>query len=320
MPSSTTKITAQNYNDIQENVHSILGNTTSNSPQTGYGNLVISDQWVPVPGEDKITAQMYEDLYIDIVRTRIHQVGAENFTIDPFVIGDKENNVNAQKIDLNYLLGLEGLVAAMETDKHLVHSSQVEEVLYFTETRTSGWNQQIVHEFKLTWDDADHRRHYFNAGGKIRISAELAGDASSKGSDWASVLDYGSLDFAFNDTFQIEGATTTGLGKWGNYNMPSSSYSLLFNAYAAAYSPNLYTIEAADVDNTSIKFRITFDDANSGFGSGGADIDEPVLGTTSSQISAIKPWGEVDINGTMRDTVKVNEPTYTVLTNLSSGS
>ena len=57
-------------------------------------------------------------------------------------------------------------------------------------------------------------------------------------------------------------------------------------------------------------------DANDGF----PDVDEPVTGTLTSQVEAVKPWGTVTIDSVAYDTVKVDEPTYAVITNLSSGT
>jgi hypothetical protein len=326
---TTIKITAANYNSLQDQISAILTTSLPGSPQTGWGQSSNSDTHEPTaPQTTLITAQQYEDLYIDVVRSRVHQIGADNFTIEDFVTGDyATNTTNTDLVEHVYYTNLQSLITTIETDKFVVHTSQVDEVAYAANQRNTGWNQQLIHEFSLTWSSAEHRRHYFNAGGIIRISSNLTGDTSAKGSDWANALDYGTLNFSYNDSYTSDGANVVFLNQFGNYNISTNNtYTQLFARSPVAYTPNIYTVEVKEVSDSRLDFRITYDDVNNSAltpadaNDGFPDVDELVLGTLTSQVEAVKPWGEVTIGTTTYDTVKVNEPTYAVITNLSSGS
>lgn len=325
---TTIKITAANYNSLQDQISAVLTTSLAGSPQTGWGQSSNSDTPEPAaPQSTLITAEQYEDLYIDIVRSRVHQVGASAFTIEDFVTGDyATNTTNANLVEQQYFTDLQTLINTIETDKFVVHSTQIDNVAYAANTRSSGWNQQVVHEFSLVWSSAQHRRHYFNAGGVIRISSELAGNSSAKGIDWANALDYGTLNFSYNETYTLDGANKTVQSSIGNYNGLTSSYQVIFSRSPAAYTPNIYSIEAKETNASRIDFKITYDDVNNSAltpgdaNDGFPDVDELVTGTLTSQVNAIKPWGTVTIAGTVYDTVKVNEPAYSVITNLSQGA
>jgi hypothetical protein len=90
-------VLASRYNTLRNQVNLILGTSLSASPLYGYGqgittNSVVGTRSVSnVVDADKVSAQDYEDLYIDLIRTRSHQVGA-SVAIDDFVIGDYDTN------------------------------------------------------------------------------------------------------------------------------------------------------------------------------------------------------------------------------------
>lgn len=326
---TTIKITAANYNSLQDQISAILTTSLAGSPQTGWGQSSNSDTHEPTaPESTLIAAQQYEDLYIDVVRARVHQIGASNFTIEDFVTGDFiTNTTDTDLVEHSYYTDLQALINTIEINKFDVHSSQVEDVAYDANIRTTGWNVQLVHEFSLTWDSAEHRRHYFNAGGVIKIASGLTGDTSQKGVDWANALNYGTLNFSYDDSYMLDGANETPLNQFGNYTINTNgSYQVLFTRSPAAYTPNIYSVEVKHVNDTRLDFKIIYDDANNtaltpaDANDGFPDIDELVIGTLTSQVNAVKPWGTVTIDGTVYDTVKVNEPTYAVITNLSSGT
>ena len=93
-----TTILANRYNTLRNNVNLVLGISDISAPNFGYGqgfstNSVVGSQSVTnVVDADKVTAQDYEDLYIDLIRTRSHQVGAA-VAIDEFVVGDEVGDV-----------------------------------------------------------------------------------------------------------------------------------------------------------------------------------------------------------------------------------
>lgn len=272
---------------------------------------------------DIISAQEYKDLYIDIVRSRVHQVGASNFVIDPFVVGNYLlNSTNTDLVENAYITDLESLVTSIETDKFQLHSTQATIVDYATNQRSTTWSQQLIHEFSLTFPSDLARRHFFNAGGEVRISAELTGDTSQKGTDWATLLDFGIVSVNYDTTVNSKGLSTQ---NYGNYTLPSS-FTTIFTKTAATYTGNLYKIEARSASSTQLQFKITFLDASANAinpadaADGYPDVDEPVSGTVKSFVQVLKPFGTITIDSVNYDTVKVAEPIYAVITNLTAGS
>jgi hypothetical protein len=45
-------------------------------------------------------------------------------------------------------------------------------------TGSTGWDTSATHEHTITWASADTMRHYFNAGGKIRITTAVSGSVT----------------------------------------------------------------------------------------------------------------------------------------------
>ena len=119
-----TTILATRFNNLQDRLEAVLGTSGSAAPTFGYGQTlnaaldVAGTRSNTIPNSDKISAQQYEDLYIDIVRCRAHQVGAAAVTIDDFVIGDFETNAaNTDKVEEAYISALESLMTTIELDR-----------------------------------------------------------------------------------------------------------------------------------------------------------------------------------------------------------
>ena len=100
-----TTILASRYNTLRNQVNLVLGTSADITATYGYGQSfstsnVVGTRTAPtIADADKISAQDYEDLYIDLIRTRSHQVGA-SVAINEFVIGDYEaNTATADKIE-----------------------------------------------------------------------------------------------------------------------------------------------------------------------------------------------------------------------------
>lgn len=83
-------------------------------------------------------------------------------------------------------------------------------------TGSTGWDSSATHEHTLTWASADSMRHYFNAGGKIRvvcgITGSVTGDKDTVYTDLGTGV--GNLDIAAEATTRsgsTETLTTNGL-------------------------------------------------------------------------------------------------------------
>ena len=417
-----TTILASRYNALRNNVNLVLGNSSDASPTYGYGQSLntssvlgtrsiteyneLFEPDVPITGANKITAQDYEDLYVDLIRTRAHQVGA-SVVIDEFVVGDYETNTGiadnyllewiasytytngvvvyyntyayecieehtstsvfdpskwsiisfnlndtvhynnslyrciqsytstgsfdltkwnlvVDKIEEAYIVGLESLATNINTDRFTVDPTnlRITAVPSASSTRSSPptWSTQISHIFTMSFTTEAARRHFFNAGGEIRISASVNYTGSqAKTVDWQSILNaMGTISFKANETINNTGVgTSSGIG---NYNL-TSSYQLIYTRTGGSvYSRNRYNVYAANsatTDGTSrIIFKVDFVDGaplDTYWG-----IDEAVLGTFNSNVQTATPDGEVNINGTVYPTVLIsNDPIGTIVRPLS---
>lgn len=295
-----SKITAANYNTLQSRVANILG---TGFGQTGYGQTLVSST---VDVGDTITATHMELLRTDLNRINVHQTGSlSNLTeLQP------EDKVAADQVGGDPTKGFNAYLALMdilEPNAGLVDGTQTTVETAITSTRYSPWNGLPVHSFTVTWNNVDHRRAFFNAGGEIHISAEIAGDNSAKGLDWNTMLqNMGTIKFGKNST------TKTGSGgtveQVGNYSL-NTSYTRIFERRGQAdpYNENRYFIYAKEVSDRAIQFKIDFLDADSG----DPNFDESVLGTLTSAIRQKRPTGSY---------VSVASPSYANITDLSTGA
>lgn len=323
-------ILASRYNTLRDRVNSVLGTSVSATPNFGYGqgtttNSVIGTRSVAVPSTaDKISAQQYEDLYIDLIRARSHQVGP-SVTIDEFVIGDYETNTaTADIIEEAYILGLESLATNLVDDRFTVFPDNLTVTnlpsANSSRSAVTTWQTEISHIFTITFPTAEDRRHFFNAGGEIRFSASVNYTGSQlKTVDWQTILNaMGTISFKAEQTVNNAGVGTG--SNIGNYDL-TSAYQLVYSRTGGAvYANNRYNIYAAESatgDSTSaIVFKVEFVDGvpnNAAFG-----VDEPVFGTFNSIIQSARPGSQIAINGTVYPSVIISEdPSATIVRALS---
>ena len=330
-----TTILASRYNDLRNNVNLVLTQSAEVSPTYGYGQTITTSsktgtRAVTEPtSANKVSAQDYEDLYIDIVRCKAHQIGSANITLDDFVIGDYDTNtVTAEIIEENYVIGLESLATTIQTDRFLVDSSNLRltNLSSASSTRSrdtnSPWNGILTHIFTITFSNEEHRRHFFNSGGQIRFSASVDYTGSQgKTVDWQNILnDMGTISFKANETINNADPVVGTGSSVGNYDL-NNSYQLIYSRTGgAAYARNeyrVYAINSATTDGTSqIKFKVEFADGRPNDLTWG--IDEFVDGTFNSNVQTATPDGEVIIAGTTYTTVLIeNDPIGTLVRALS---
>lgn len=323
-------ILASRYNTLRDQVNSVLGTSLSATPTFGYGqgtttNSVIGTRSVIEPSAaDKVSAQQYEDLYIDLIRTRAHQVGP-SVTINEFVIGDYETNTaTADKIEEAYILGLESLATNLVNDRFTVFPDNLT-VTNLTSASSSRpsvvtWRTEISHIFTITFPTVEDRRHFFNAGGEIRLSASVNYTGSQlKTVDWQTILNaMGTISFKAQSTVNNAGIGTG--SSIGNYNL-TSAYQLVYSRTGGAvYANNRYNIYAAESatnDSTSaIVFKVEFIDGvpnNAQFGT-----DEPVFGIFNSNVQSARPDSQITINGTVYPAVIISDdPVGSIVRQLS---
>jgi hypothetical protein len=265
-----TEITAARLNNLQARVELILGNGAG---QNGYGQTIASVN-VLNDGDTTIEADDLNNIYADMIRARIHQVGPGDLGIAEViqnlnVIAEETsffvNNSGITSVDADGtkkgIADFERLMTQIEADKLIIHPSQAAIEPAISSVRVSPWNGLIVHEVQVNFTTEDQRRHFFNTGGEIWFQANNSLATTPKGLDWAQLCSQvGTIKFGANATI----STTGGGSSIGNYDL-NGSLQIIYQkigsgTYSAIYAGNIYTIKARLDGNLRIVFRIEFND------------------------------------------------------------
>jgi hypothetical protein len=311
----STTILADRYNTLRNQVNLVLGQSTVESPTYGYGQTfntsgVQGTRSTAITSASKVTAEDYENLYIDLIRVRSHQVGSD-VAIQEFVVGDYEINAETtDKVEEAYILGLESLATNITSNRFDVNSGNLDvSPLPISSTRpSSAWSNKIWHIFTITFRTVIERQHWFNAGGQIRFGASVNYTGSQpKSVDWQTILnDMGTISFKAIETVN-NAAVGTG-SSIGNFDLTSNYQTLYSRDGGAVYANNEYRIyarEYATVDSTSaIQFKVEFIDGSPNDPTYG--VDEVVFGTFNSTIEVAVPSSEITINGTVHEAVSID--------------
>ena len=155
-------------------------------------------------------------------------------------------------------------------------------------SRTSAWGSasenEITHQFTMTFGSEAACRGFFNSGGEVLFtgsrsggtSGSAAGTIGSQNANWTSLLSaMGTLTFNLDDLVS-SGSTGTSANK-GFYELTTSYQQLYIKYGSGSYASNYYKIEGA-VDSTTNPTVVTFkvimrDDHALGDGIGPDGID-----------------------------------------------
>jgi hypothetical protein len=269
------QITAVDYNTIRSKIVSILGTGTG---QRGYGQPLFSS---PVNPGTEITAAQWDALRIDISNTKLHQDG----TLPPAINVARGQIIGfgAGHPNTNYDTLSEQTILA----KFNIATSQAVLSTKATKSRTGTWTTQLQAILTVTFNGgytvtnqdtttftasgADHARHFFNSGGKIRfVSTRTGGTVTPQNNAWTNLLStVGTQEF---------GAITPAIT---NFYTLTNSYQTFYQLGSSnPYLNNFYRLEAlcncTGADNSTgtanvVTFRITWQD------------DHIALGTSSPQ-------------------------------------
>lgn len=285
-------ISAARYNNLQARIQEVMG---TGSGTTGYGQILQSYQ-IFAPGgnteADIVDADHMINLYADMIKARVHQVGPPPPN-DIAQVTDTDLVYEDDPVGKTGIVQFENFMTILENDKLLVDTASqttTEAAGGISNTRTTEWNGTVTHEFTVTFNDANHRRHFFNAGGEILFSANITGGSGDKTLNWRAVLEnMGTIRLNYTRTttsapLPNSTITTTNIG---NYDL-TGNYQIIFTKTATGtYSANDYTIKAKELNATSIQFRVEFnDDAGPN-----PNLDENVNGVLASNIQLIRPTG-----------------------------
>jgi len=290
-------VTAARYNDLQAKVANVLGN---GSGQFGYGQTLVSSQ---VAAETLIDSQHMSDLYTDMINARVHQVGSVPNSVATVSAGQVIEEDSSDTGTGRGIIQYEDLADTIETDKELIYTADTSQSTITanktSSTRTTAWAGVVDHVVTVTFANADARRHFFNAGGEIRFTADLDPAASNgKNNDWNNLLAaMGTVSFKSNNCTSNGSSPGTGFNI-GNFEL-DADYQIVFQKDGSGvYAENDYNIAAKENSTNVIQFRIQFRDDDAGDDTGDANndgainpIDEDVTGTLDSVVGERLPTG-----------------------------
>jgi len=311
-----TKVLASRFNTLKARVDKILGSASETNRNTtnytyGYGQYLGTGTDVVALNPNTIDASDYKLLYINIQKIRYHQIGVDAFTTLAYQIGDFVTNSTADKVEEAYMAGLENLATSMESQRLLCHPSQAILQTCDDSTSASTWNGEISHIFKVNFSDAQARRQYFNAGGKIRFQPGMSYvGGQAKTLDWKQTLsEIGTVDFGCQAT-TVSSGIGQAYGGIGHDYMSSSYQRAYYNAGGGVYTPNQFTVYAMELDDKTLQFKVSFNDPSYG------NPDENVLAPVTSSTLFFRPFGQAPIDGATNYTVFQSLPTSTSVSTL----
>tara|TARA_R110000803_G_scaffold209832_3_gene280170 strand:+ start:1552 stop:2445 length:894 start_codon:yes stop_codon:yes gene_type:complete len=272
-------ITAARYNNLQSRVATVMG---VGSGDDGYGQNLNSAQ---VGVADTVQAIDINQLYQDMSAGRIHQTGAVPSEIN-LVTQNVDVVLDSDTINKKGIVQFENLATTLENDKFVAHGTQITTEAAIAGTRTTAWNGTLSHIIDVTFTDADHQRHFFNAGGEVRFASNITYVGSdSKTIDWMTMLvNMGTVTMNYTNTV----ASGSGSGSAIGYHDLTASYQQLFEKTGSGlYAANDYKVEASKVSSTILRFKVTFNDDNTG----NPNTDENVQGILNSTITQTRPTG-----------------------------
>ena len=286
-------ITAARYNNLQSRVATIMG---TGSGDDGYGQSLTSSQ---VAAAEKVTATHMSLLFDDLSKGRKHQTNVAPSEIALIVTSDVIEDSNS--VNKKGIAQFENLTTTLENEKFLIDVNQGTAESGIQGQFTTEWDGQLDHLVNVTFTDGNHARQYFNAGGEIRFSANIAFTGTeAKTINWATILsNMQTVKFNYTAT----SATGSGTGSAIGYHDLTTSYQAVFDkAGSGQYTENHYIVEVKGnvaVNPDVLTFRINFNDDDPT--DPGTPTDETVKGTLTSIVTQFRPTG---VN------VSVPTPTY----------
>ncbi len=281
-------IQATDYNSIRAVVDTVMGTGTS-----GYGQTLAS---ADVSAGNQITALQWLNLRTDMVKARQHQVGS---AVGSTTATDGRNLVvpaSGAAITEAFRSQYSTFATTLNTNKYSIDTDsaggQFSTEGLLTRTQSSTWNSTLTHTVTITGNtggngSAANMRYFFNAGGKIRISANIT-TGTSKNNDWNTMFTQMG-EFVMNytaTTYTGSSATSYSIG-WEDLN---TSNQLIGEkaAPAGSYAENRYYAYARkSADGTQLILTMEYRDNDAG----DPNFDEDVQPTLNTVVAMYRPSG-----------------------------
>ena len=287
-------ITAARYNTLQSTVANVMGNGAG---QFGYGQVLASSQ---VAADTTIDSGHMSTLYTDLINARVHQVGSVPNSLASIAAGDVIEEDATDTGTAKGILQYEDLATLIETNKDVIYTADTSQSTITANktntSRTASWSGIVDHIATVTFASADVRRHFFNAGGEIRFTADLdPASSNGKNNDWNSLLaNMGTVLFKSENCTSVGSSPGTSYNI-GNFDMTATDQLVFQKDGTGVYTENDYNIKAKELNSTTIQFTIQFrdDDVGDDTNNDGAfnPQDESVTGTLQSVVGERLPTG-----------------------------
>jgi len=281
------QIVAGDFNDLSNKIQQTLGNGAG---QYGYGQSILSGN---VSSGEIISKGTFDSLRFDIMSVLIHQTGN---VPNPIVAQNTDAVLaEAQAPFKKY----DSLISNARTNRFDVATSQTvttgigagdgTPAIPGEYVTTASWSSSATLTVDMTFTDADECRHFFNSGGRVRItSTRTGGDSTQQNSSWTQTLSSAG-ERAF-------GAKVTGNLK--NFYDLTDSYQTFYEITSSAtYAANLYRLSAkCDVANnvngtaSVVNIKVELLDNYTNIPDGPPPSDE-VNGTLAITVEEIKAAG-----------------------------
>ena len=331
--SSGVDITATQFNVIRNSTYSILSSL--------YGQTMLST--AAIAGNSLVSSERKRNLFLDIQRIHFHQRGSLNIEINIPPVGatisaDTSQNYNQATGEFmtlpgGNLMGYNDYVSAVSTNSNfepstpsIWPSSNFSLGTEIASMRTTAWGgsgqvQSIFHILNFTFANSNALNHYFKAGGELRFSANHEPSVSDqKNVNWQQMLE--AIGIVRFNGWRISANSGAANPEGSGLNSLTSTYRTLFTkAGSGIYSSNQYTIEARFSSARVLRFRIRFNDADTGnppAGFPGTGIDESVQGTTTSRVNTFRPDSNFIFNSQPVIAVSLPAPSIAQEFNLST--
>ncbi len=218
----TSQFTSDDFNLLANDINEIVGIGAGDS---GYGQQQLFVNHVN--RGQKLMKKNWMELFYSIRFAAAHQ-GTELTTAADIYVGDFTKmdpviqTIDTIRADISNIRSnkLNYTITKMSTQQNILSQMHVYVNPEQTPEATADeiWNSTIDEqkfEFKATFADEDDRRHYFNAGGEIRIQTQLSNYPTSYGPSvaWASLFgNVGNVIFNHIETKSSNNIGNPGVG------------------------------------------------------------------------------------------------------------
>mgnify|MGYP000066633514 CR=1 FL=1 len=293
------------YNNLRSRINDVMGVTANGYGQTLNATTnVLGNYAVNTTSTSKITAQQWNNLYIDMIRARVHQNAS--FVQQSLWTGNYAvNTTNTDKVltvDLTYL---QTLMTTIENNRYVLDLVNQASITVLKTQQFIAWNGLRTFTVTATFASAAARSYFFNSGSRIRFSItnNYVG-ADVKTNEWITMFNQmGNVTFNYTETFSENSSGTGSL--IGNADLTTTNQ-LLYTRAASTYTGNVINIRGRATTATVLVFDVEINDANTVIA---PRVDENVLGTTTVSASMVRANGTVTIGVTPYNTVVVTGPT-----------